>query len=552
MSAQTAHVGRAKHINSRAEADFDIQSFFDKFMDCIGLDGRDTGGTIKFAGADPIYQSRHRIGASISIPIMGAAAGAAIVWRMRTGKGQDLSLDLRKAIHGVNPVYMFKPTVNGYPYQMPYGLGNPLIFDLYLTKDGRWALPTGGYPHMLTEWCSLLGCSPEKTSMANAILKWDSHDLDEAAADRNMVFALCRSREEWARHSQGELLAAKPLIEIEKVADSEPMPFGPAERPLAGIRVLSATHVIAGNVVSRTLAEQGAKVLHIDRPQEFEHEIFTTDCTVGQMSAWLDLKSLEGNRRGHQLARDADVFVESYRGRSLSRLGFSPEELAARRPGTVYCSVRCYGYDGPWANRGGFDMEALCVSGFTLEEGTPDRPKFPPTHVMNDFIAGYMGAAGVTAALIRRAQQGGSYHVKICLTRNAMWYSTLGLIDRDNLDGSNEQHRLLPPDAITRQTPYGEVYRLAPHVKFSETPGYWEDPILTVRGSCKPEWPSQSEATRSAGTTARGGAKVTSTIGNEHPRHIVRTPKLARRTALHSSGRRGAALTRKSVRRRSS
>jgi len=76
---------------------------------------------------------------------------------------------------------------------------------------------------------------PEKAGIANAILKWDGQDLDDLAAERNMIFALCRSREEWALHPQGELLASKPLIEIEKIADSEPEPFGPAERPLSGL-----------------------------------------------------------------------------------------------------------------------------------------------------------------------------------------------------------------------------------------------------------------------------------------------------------------------------
>ena len=82
---------------------------------------------------------------------------------------------------------------------------------------------------------------------------------------------------------------------------------------------------------------------------------------------------------------------------------------------------------------------------------------FPPTKVMNDFIAGYMGAAGVTAALIRRAREGGSYHVKICLTRNAMWYPTLGVFDRHTLDMSGEEHQLQQPETMRRETPYGEV-----------------------------------------------------------------------------------------------
>src|SRR5262249_15651717 len=186
--------------------------------------------------------SRFRIGASISIPIMAAAAGAAIVWRNRTGRGQDLSIDLRKAIHGVNPVYKFKPTINGFPYQSPAFspiVSAGFVFDLFLTRDGRWVLPTGGYPHMINEWCSLLHCTPDKASIANAILKWDGKDLDDLAAERNMVFALCRSKEEWALHPQGELLASKPLVEIEKSADSEPQPFGPADRPLSGVPVMS-------------------------------------------------------------------------------------------------------------------------------------------------------------------------------------------------------------------------------------------------------------------------------------------------------------------------
>jgi crotonobetainyl-CoA:carnitine CoA-transferase CaiB-like acyl-CoA transferase len=498
---------QSRIAQSGAHREFDINAAFDEFMQGIGLSPEDTGGHITFVGSDPIFESRHRIGACISIPIMAAAAGAATVWRMRTEHGQDLTLDLRKAIHGVNPVYKFHPTVNGYPYQMPYALGNHMIFDLYLTKDGRWVLPTGGYPHMMSEWISLLRCTPEKNSIANAVLKWNGQELDDVAAERNMIFAMCRSREEWAQHPQGQFLAARPLIEIEKIADSESEPFAPADRPLSGIRVLGVTHVIAGNVVSRTLAEQGAEVLHVDHPMEFEHEIFTVDETVGQRSTWLDLASPEGSRRGHELAAGADVFVDSYRGRSLANLGFSPQQLAEARPGIIYCSVRGYGYDGPWANRGGFDMEALCVSGFTENEGTPDRPMFPPTKVMNDFIAGYMGAAGVTAALIRRAREGGSYHVKICLTRNAMWYPTLGLFDRSDIDTTGEEHRLLPPETMTRMTPYGEVFRLAPPVDFSETPGHWEDPILTVRGSCKAEWGSPSKADRVARHTAKAAKR---------------------------------------------
>ena len=70
--------------------------------------------------------------------------------------------------------------------------------------------------------------------------------------------------------------------------------------------------------------------------------------------------------------------------------------------------------------------------------------------MINDFITGYLGAAGALAALIRRAREGGSYHVKVNLASTAMWYSSLGLFNRDELDFSGEEHKLLPPDSQLR------------------------------------------------------------------------------------------------------
>src|SRR6516225_5312443 len=132
MRTQRARLSRPKYEYAKAANHFDIQTSFNQLMDDIGLDARDTGGAIRFVGADPIFDSRFRIGACISIPIMAAAAGAAIVWRNRTGRGQDLSIDLRKAINGVNTVYKFKPTINGFPYQSPaFSQASPQA--LYLT-----------------------------------------------------------------------------------------------------------------------------------------------------------------------------------------------------------------------------------------------------------------------------------------------------------------------------------------------------------------------------------------------------------------------------------
>jgi hypothetical protein len=96
-------------------AGFDINAQFRAVMSDLGISPEDTGGTITFIGEDPIFPSVHRLGACIGIPIMAGAAGIANIWRQRCGVGQDLSLDLRNAIHGINPMYKFMPTINGYP-----------------------------------------------------------------------------------------------------------------------------------------------------------------------------------------------------------------------------------------------------------------------------------------------------------------------------------------------------------------------------------------------------------------------------------------------------
>jgi len=479
---------------SKSSGSFDINAEFRSVMHELGLSPEDTGGSITFVGEDPIFPTKHRLGACIAIPIMAGAAGIADIWRQRTGRGQDLTLDLRKAIHGINPMYKFNPTVNGYPYQLPYWinpdyqLDNPMGFDLYRTKDGRFFLPTGAYPGLLNDMSTFLHRGPDHDQIAEAVSKWNSEELDEAAAEAGLVFAIVRTPEEWAAHPQGKQLADRPLVEIVKIGESDPEPFTPVARPLSGLRVLAATHVIAGNVMGRTLAEHGAEVLQIAHPNEFENEGLMQDpCAGFTSSAWLNLKEPEALKRAHELAADADVFVESYRPHKIADLGLSPEELAARRPGIVYASAQCYSYDGPWAERGGFDMEALCVTGFTTLEGTPEQPKFPPTFVMNDFVAGYLGAAGIQAALIRRAKEGGSYHVRVNLARCAMWFNSLGTFDTAE-PGTGKQNQLLAPDTITAQTPYGEYVRLAPPTQFSETKPYWREPVLVVRGSSKPAW----------------------------------------------------------------
>lgn len=500
---------------AQGDPGFDIDKAFAGFMGDIGGSPDDAGGKVMFTGKDPMVRSHFRIGAAMAIPAMGAGLGAASIWKDRTGQEQDLSVDLRESLYNVNPLigvvqklekaagllskndpipdsFTFSPSVNGLFYQAPLMIGHPLSFAVLETKDNRWVTPTAAYPDLYHGFLNVINASPNRESMTKIIKQWNAEELDEAVADAGYVLGLHRSAEEWARHPEGMHLAKTPLIEIVKVGDADPLPYSAnPERPLSGIKALSLTHVIAGSVAARTLAEQGAEVLHIARDQAVEHDFFVQDVNVGMRSSFLNLKNSEQNKRLANLVPECDVFIEGFRGRSVEGLGFGVDEVVAKRPGVIYLSMRAYSWDGPWSKRGGFDMEGLTVSGFTVAEGAGGKPQFPPTKVMNDYIAGYLAAAGAQAALRRQRKEGGSYHVRINLTRAAMWYASLGTFQsKDDFDPLDPDHRILEPDTITRKTCYGEIHRLGPQVKLSKTPGRWRDPLVTVRGSSRPEWES--------------------------------------------------------------
>lgn len=144
-------------------------------------------------------------------------------------------------------------------------------------------------------------------------------------------------------------------------------------------------------------------------------------------------------------------------------------------------SVTCYGSVGPWADRGGFDMTGSAASGLMVAEGSMDEPKLPVTGVINDFIAGY------AAALVKRATVGGSWHVTVNLTRNAMFCLSLGLVD-PALAGTDDEHTMREPGSFDGDTPLGRLHFPAPPVQFSATPLSWPEPALVPRASSLPCW----------------------------------------------------------------
>ncbi|MGL6234764.1 MAG: CoA transferase [Segniliparus sp.] len=473
----------------------DIDADFKALMDSIGLDAGDTGGDIRFIGEDPILPSNHRLGAIMALGMMAPAAATQILYRMRGGPAQDLSVDLRKAVAHINPAYMFTPTAGGYPVLPAGAAGNPFGFGIYPTRDGRWYLPTAVYPKMFVQWLGLLKAGFETKAVEKAISLWDGQDLEDAAGELGMIGTMIRTPEEWYAHPQGSYLAQTPMIEIVKIGDSEPElpPLTNPDRPLSGIKVASMVHVIAGPTTCRTLAEQGAQILDLSSPA-VEYTALVADCHVGMRSTWSDLKQEKYCEQARRLVSGADVFVENYRGRKIEELGFGAEQVAEIRPGIVYASIRGFGWDGPWTNRGGFDMDANCCTGYATLEGTPDQPKLPPTLILNDYLAGYLTSAGVLAALILRAKHGGSYHVRVSLSRFSMWYSQLGVFHRDYVAEAIQRpdHRPIAPVGMSLNSGFGKLERLEPGIAYSKTPGFWENPdggpVVGPLGSSEPVW----------------------------------------------------------------
>jgi crotonobetainyl-CoA:carnitine CoA-transferase CaiB-like acyl-CoA transferase len=359
------------------------------------------------------------------------------------------------------------------------------------TRDGRHVIALNIYPKAGARALSFLECGVSVESLRNAILRWNADELEDAAAEAGLIFAKVRTFQEFRKESQyKEVLSRMPLITVEKIAESERIPFQKnAESPLDGIRAFGMGHVIAGGALGRDLALHGADVLNMWRPDDTEIESFAWDVQVGMRSTILDT-SKEDRAKFEELLKDADIFFANKRPGYLERYGLTAEELCAKKPGLIHAQVLLHGNKGPWKNRPGFDEIGAAVAGIFTIEGTPTSPKSPPIIPIVDNVVGWLGTVGVLAALRRRQLEGGSYRVTVSLTRTVLWLLSLGIFDKDyakKTAGSCEEHAYIAPDLFTAETTMGTYQGMTDQVVLSKTPGSFRT-VLVPRGSSKPEW----------------------------------------------------------------
>ncbi|SDD35096.1 CoA transferase [Rhodococcus tukisamuensis] len=294
----------------------------------------------------------------------------------------------------------------------------------FAAADG-WVRTHANYPHHRARLLEALELAEDSDAgvLSSRIGTMSAQEVEDRAAESGAVAARVRTEAQWSRHPQGVASAVGPIVRMGtpgSAPGTDPTPLGHAgrttdpARPLAGLRVLDLTRVLAGPVAGRALALLGAQVLRVDPPHLHEIDWQHRDTGQGKRSALLDLGSDDGARAMRGLLSTADVLVTGYRPGALDRFG-----LAEAAAGMVHGSVSAWGTDGPWAHRRGFDSIVQAATGISLAEGG-EHPGVLPVQAL-DHASGYLLAAGIVDALTLRRGDGSGRTVSVSLARTARW-----------------------------------------------------------------------------------------------------------------------------------
>ncbi len=203
---------------------------------------------------------------------------------------------------------------------------------------------------------------------------------------------------------------------------------------LEGLRVLDLTQIMAGPFCTMLLADLGAEVIKIENPRGGDDSRrMAPPYYNGESAAFiavnrnkyglaLDIRTERGRELLWQLIATADVLVENFRPGTMDRLGFGYEQVHARYPRLVYCSISGYGHTGPYAQRGGFDLVAQGMSGLISVTGSPEEPAKVGVPI-SDLNAGLFASHAILAALLVRGRTGEGQYIDTSLFEGALAYT---------------------------------------------------------------------------------------------------------------------------------
>src|SRR5882757_8707319 len=463
-----------------------MQSPREILTDLWALAGGDPSAldAVTLTGEEPQLPSSFRVAAAAQASIAAAGLAAAQVWKLRSGQSQDVAVDMRHAVVECRSERHLR--VDGRPPPPTWDA----IAGIYKTRDHRFVRLHTNFPHHRDAVCKVLNCKPVRDDVQAALLQWDAETFETAAYAVGGVVAMMRSHDEWSALPHAKALAALPLIGIEKIGEAAPKPWPGGDRPLAGLRVLDLSRVIAGPVAGRTLAAHGADVLLISGPDLPAIPWLAIDTGRGKLTSFVELKREQGRGVLRGLLADVDIFSQGYRPQAIAGLGFSSQDAARINPGIVYVSLSAYGAAGPWAERRGFDSLVQTSTGFNHAEGQAagvDGPKELPAQML-DHATGYMMAFGAMMAKARQSREGGSWHVRVSLAQTGRWLWNLGRV-ADGFVTEDLKGEVIKPFVEEMPSGFGPLRSVTHAAILSKTPAFWARPAMPL-GSHPPQWPA--------------------------------------------------------------
>lgn len=231
--------------------------------------------------------------------------------------------------------------------------------------------------------------------------------------------------------------------------------------PLAGMRVLELAQIMAGPTCGMMLADMGADVMKVEKLPGGDDARGYREPRVNGVSApfmilnrnkrgiALNLKHPDGKAILLRMVEDADVLTENYRRGTLEKLGLGYEVLSAINPGLIYCAVSGYGRDGPYADKGGFDLIAQGFAGLMSVTGEPGRPPAKTGNSIADINAGILAVTGILAAYAHKLKTGKGQVVDTSLMEAALqqtyWHAAIYFATGQSPGPTGSAHLLTAP-----------------------------------------------------------------------------------------------------------
>jgi crotonobetainyl-CoA:carnitine CoA-transferase CaiB-like acyl-CoA transferase len=231
--------------------------------------------------------------------------------------------------------------------------------------------------------------------------------------------------------------------------------------PLSGMRVLELAQIMAGPTAGMMLADMGADVIKVEKLPGGDDSRSYREPRVNGVSApfmilnrnkrgiALNLKHPQGREILLRMVRDADVLTENYRRGTLEKLGLGYDVLAAVNPGLIYCAVSGYGRDGPFGDKGGFDLIAQGFAGLMSITGEPGGAPVKPGNSVADINAGILAVVGILAAYTHRLKTGQGQVVETSLMEAALqqtyWHAAIQFATGASPGPTGSAHILTAP-----------------------------------------------------------------------------------------------------------